>query len=131
MRRAGLLLLLLVAGCGGGSSSELGLRLTDFPEGWRQYSSKGDESTCKSIVSARKAARAHETSPDFEHRGGQVATSIIYRYADERTARQGLATLAGPTTQACLSKALGATTPFAVAPAGDETKALRTAIKAT
>jgi hypothetical protein len=123
---------LVLAGCGG-SEPGAGLRLADFPSGWREYSDGGDDSTCASVVAARKSAAEYGRSPQFEHPDGLVATSSVFHYADEAAARDAFAKLTGQTTAACLAKSLGTARAarIDVPPAGDEYAGLRATAPAT
>jgi hypothetical protein len=133
MRRAALLLLVILAGCGGGGDAKLGLRLSDFPSGWRQYGADSSKVTCASILDARKRAAEHEQSPQFEHPDGFVVASTVYRYADDAQAREGFKALASDTTGRCLAKSLGSATtaPLDVPAVGDERSGLRATVPAT
>lgn len=129
MRRLIVVLALAFAACGGASDTGAGLRLADFPPGWTQYGRSGDESTCDSVVAARRTATADDRSPEFEKRGGLVATSTVYLYEDEPAARAAFETLAGETTVDCLARSLGVRpTPFDIAAVGDEHASLRATI---
>jgi hypothetical protein len=132
MRRAALVLLVLLAGCGGGDSGS-GLRLDDFPAGWRQYGADSEKVTCPSILAAQKRAAEHERSPQFEHRDGFVVGSTLYFYADEAKAGAGFKTLTSETTGRCLARSLGPakTAPLPIPAAGDEASAVRAGLPAT
>jgi hypothetical protein len=133
MRRAALVLLVILAGCGSSDDAKLGLRLGDFPSGWRQYGADSKQVTCASILAAQQRADEYEQSPQFEHPDGFVVASTLYRYADTTKASDGFKTLASATTGRCLAKSLGSatTTPLAVAAVGDERSGLRADVPAT
>jgi len=133
MRRAALVLLLILAGCGGSDDAKLGLRLSDFPSGWRQYGPDSKKVTCASILDARRRAAEHQQSPQFEHPDGFVVASTVYRYADAQEAGAGFKALSSDTTGRCLAKSQGSATTAAlsVSAAGDERSALRATLPAT
>jgi|tagenome__1003787_1003787.scaffolds.fasta_scaffold20530975_2 hypothetical protein len=132
MRHAALCLLVAFAACGG-SDTSVGLRLDDFPSGWRQYGADSKKVTCKSILAAEKGADAHQRSPQFEHPDGFVVGSTVYRYADAAKAGSGFQALSGETTGRCLARSLGSakTTPLDVAAVGDERAGVRAHVAAT
>lgn len=124
---------MILAGCGGSDDAKLGLRLSDFPGGWRQYGAGGKQVTCASILDARKRAQEHGQSPQFEHPDGFVVASTVYRYADADKASEGFKALSSDTTGRCLANSLGSATtaPLTVAAVGDERSAMRASVPAT
>ena len=98
---------LLFAACGGQTDTGIGLVLDDFPSGWTQYGESGKDSTCESVVAARKAASAYDRSATFERRPRLVATSTVFLYDDEAKAREAFAKLDSDATRACFAESLG------------------------
>jgi hypothetical protein len=128
-----LCLTFVFAACGGGAASEIGLRLDDFPSGWTQHETESDDSSCESIVAAKKTTTDYDRSPQFERRPGSVATSYVYLYASEAEARDAFAKLTSDTTSSCLADVLGSPrlTGLDVAAVGDERAGLRAAVAMT
>ena len=133
MRRLIVLVALVFAACGGQTDTGVGLKLDDFPSGWTQYGESGKDSTCESVVAARKAASAYDRSATFERRPRLVATSTVFLYDDEAKAREAFAKLNSDATRACFAESLSAkgTQELEIAAAGDERAGLQVDVAKT
>ncbi len=84
------------------------LRLTDFPSGWRDTGSSGDEGSageCPVADEAKRAALASASSSDFSDKGAQGASSMTYVYETKSQADHWFNVLASRAVRACVSKA--------------------------
>jgi hypothetical protein len=84
-------------------ANESGLKLADFPSGWKKVGEGGGEDTsCAPLVKAQKQTSAHNTADRFGQAGSQVQ-STTYVFPDEQTAQQGYDQLASRGLRECLA----------------------------
>ncbi len=133
MRRLIVLIALAFTACGGQTDTDIGFKLEDFPSGWTQYGERGKDSTCESVVAARKAASAYDRSATFERRPRLVATSTVFLYDDDAKAREAFAKLNSDATRACFAESLGTkgAQELEVAPVGDDRAGLQVDVAET